>query len=289
MDIAFSQTKVIIYVGNPNKGFRCKRSAIDASPLLSSLVVLDPSSGYYVMSPMLSLMKPDDFLPVGQYLERNEYDPNLLDEGTEWVRFERNFTEIARGQEVVRCGTIYSSAQQFGLPKLQDLAFRKLKALAKNEAYQPHAILCVIESTFASGKEDLRQYLVHYLAENYWDVVLAETGKAAKVMQGDKDLAKSVFGLLGGFVGFDLTDAQIKVEYHTKTEMPEETKTVPMSPEFFETTPRLTRGREANVDMGLGDTEQEAFQAVLQDSERTATEEEMTRIMEEESAYLKPY
>ena len=100
------------------------------------------------MSPMLSNLNVDDFLPVGQYLERGEYDSNILDEGTEYVRLEMELIEPERGAEVVRCATIYSIAQIFELPGLQTLAFRKLKALAKLEPHQPFAILCVVDLGF---------------------------------------------------------------------------------------------------------------------------------------------
>ena len=241
------------------------------------------------MSPMLSTLKPGDFLPVGQYLERGEYDPNLLDEGTDWVRFERDLTESARGQEVVRCGTIYSTAQQLQLPKLQDLAFRKLRVLAKNRLHQPFAILCVIKSTFANGKEDLRQYLVHYLADNYWDIVIAETRKIAEVMQDDEDLARGVFGLLGGFDGSELANAQVEEEHHVKAEITEEMRAGPLSPESSQKKSPLTEGKGVLVDAGMSETEQKAFEAVMRDSDKAATEEEMTRAMREQSLFLQPY
>ena len=150
------------------------------------------------MSPMLSKLNADDFLPVGQYLERGEYDPNILDEGMEYVRLEMELTEPERGAEVVRCATIYSMAQMLKLPGLQTLAFRKLKALAKWEPHQPFAILGVVDLVFEKGDEDLRQHLVQYLAEHYWDLVLAETAKFSEVMKENEELAKGVHGLLSG-------------------------------------------------------------------------------------------
>lgn len=170
------------------------------------------------MSPLLSSLDSHDFLPVGQYLERGEYNPNILDEGTEWVRLEDDVTHEQHSMEVVRCGTIYSLAQTLELPGLQDLAFRKLKALGKQEPYHPLAILCVVEVVFENGDENLCDYLVHYLADNYWGIVLAEAKKIAEVMQANSELSKGVFGLLGGICPFKWTDAKIEDEQQVKNE-----------------------------------------------------------------------
>jgi hypothetical protein len=213
--IPSSPNRVIIYVDNPYKNFSVKRSGLDASPLLQNLIAYNPEIGWYVMSPLLSTLKEDEFLPVSQYLERGEYDPNILDEGTDYVRLETELTEAKRGGEAVRCATIYSIAQVLELPGLQDLAIRKLKALATREPHHPFAILCVVESIFDQADKDLRQYLVQYLADHYWDLVLAETVKMAEVMRGIGDLEKSVFRLLAGPVETDANmdaDVEIKIE-----------------------------------------------------------------------------
>lgn len=162
-------------------------------------------------------MNAQDFLPIGQYLERGEYNPNILDEGTEWVRLEDDTAHRQPSQEVVRCGTIYSLAQILELPGLQDLAFRKLKALAKQEPYQPCAILSVIERIFGTGDEDVRDYLVYYLAQQYWDIVLAEPVKVAEVMKANEDLSKGAFGLLSGVnsmksMGAKVEEGEVKRE-----------------------------------------------------------------------------
>lgn len=188
----------MIYVDNPHKKFRVKRSGLNASPLLKNFVVHNPENGWYVMSPMPSNLNADSFLPVGQYLERGGYDPNILDEGKEYDRLEMELTEPERGAEVVRCATIYSIAQMLELPGLQILAFRKLKALAKWEPHQPFAVLCVVDLVFEKVDEDLRQYLVQYLAGHYWDLVLAETVKLPEVMKENEELAKRVHGLSSG-------------------------------------------------------------------------------------------
>ena len=163
------------------------------------------------MSPTLSLLDKDHFMPVGQYLERGEYDPNILDEGTEWVRLETNARGQDAGEEVMRCAIIYDIALTLELPGLQDLAFRKLKALAKNEPHQPFAILCVVDHIFKSARPDMRQYLIEYLAEQFWSLVTQENNKLAEVMKADEELKKGVFGLLAG-----PPEAKAKIEAEEK-------------------------------------------------------------------------
>ena len=163
------------------------------------------------MSPVLSKLDKVDFMPVGQYLERGEYDPNILDEGTEWVRLETNASGQDAGEEVMRCAIIYDIARTLELPGLQDLAFRKLKALAKNEPHQPFAILCVVDHVFKRAQADMKQYLVEYLAEQHWHLVRQESQKIAEVMEADEELGKRVFGLLAG-----LPEAEVKNEAEGK-------------------------------------------------------------------------
>lgn len=208
-----SPDRVIIYVGNPHTQYGAKRSSLDISPLLKSLIAYHPDNGWYVMSPVLSQLDPADFLPIGQYLTRREYDPNILDDGTDFVRLEGDLSDPERGVEVVRCGIIYNTAQMLELPGLQDLAFRKLKALERQEAHQAFAILTIVEMVFERADEDLRLYLVQYMAEHYWDLVLAETTKIAEVMKDNEELAQGVYGLLSG-----RADVDAKVEEGVKVE-----------------------------------------------------------------------
>ncbi len=169
------------------------------------------------MSPTLSLLDKFDFMPVGQYLERGEYDPNILDEGTEWVRLETNTSGQEAGTEAMRCGNVYNVARTLELPGLQDLAIRKLKALAKKEPHQPFAILCVVDDIFRNALPDVKQYLVEYLADQFWNLVTQENNKFAEVMKADEELMKGVFGLLAGPPE---AEAKIEAEEKIKDEKP---------------------------------------------------------------------
>ncbi|KAK4693831.1 hypothetical protein P7C71_g3633, partial [Lecanoromycetidae sp. Uapishka_2] len=216
--------RVIIYVGNPHTQFVAKRANLNISPLLKSLVAHHPDNGWYVMSPILSQLDRNDFLPIGQYLTRREYDPNILDEGTEFVRLEVVWSGPERGAEVIRCGMIYNNAQMLELPGLQDLAFRKLRALEKQGPHQAFAILAAVDMVFDKADEDLRQYLVKYIADHYWDLVLAETGKIAEIMNENEELTQRVFGLLSGANDVDTKTeevAEVKKAKEVKTEKEE--------------------------------------------------------------------
>jgi len=197
--------------------FQCRRAALDASSLLSGLAINHPDNGWYVMSPMLSSIDPDDFFPVGQYLARGEYNPNLLDDNTEWVRLERELEGDTRNEEVIRCGKIYCTAQKLEVSGLQDLAFRKLKALAKDTPYEAFAILCVTALAFTIGNEDLRQYLVRYLAEHFMEMIPVAGEKLVEVMTSDGDLQRSVFGLMSGILP-EVQDAGVEGVQKEETE-----------------------------------------------------------------------
>ena len=190
-----SSNAVSIYVGNPHEIFKVQRSGLDASPLLSSLLRYRPEDGGYIMSPMLSLLKADDFRPIGEYIERREYDPNIVNDGTVHVRLEGGLDPEMLGYQIVRCGTIYELAKKLEMPGLQDLAFRKLKALEPH--FEPLQILTVVEVLFDIGSPGIRQYLTQYIANHFYSLVLAETEKIVEIM-GTEDLAKGVFEILSG-------------------------------------------------------------------------------------------
>ena len=170
------------------------------------------------MHPTLSELDRDKFLPVGQYLMRGEYDPNIVDEGTEWVRLEttRGVQEDVSG-EAIRSGIIYETARMLEMPGLQDLAFRKLKALGQNGPHEPFEILEVVDHIFKNAQPDMQKYLVEYLAEHFWILVVVENRKLCNVMENDEVLAKRVFGLLAGHPEADLKN---EAEENMKVEEP---------------------------------------------------------------------
>lgn len=175
------------------------------------MVAHHADNGFYIMAPVLSQMNKNDFFPVGQYLERGEYDPNILDEGTDWVRLVTNVSGQDAGDEVIRCATIYDIAGKLEIAGLRDLAFRKLKALAKNEPHQSSAILSAVDIVFKHAEPDMRQYLVEYLAEQFYDLITEEHILLVGVMKGNDYLRRNVFRLLAG-----PSDAEIKAEAERK-------------------------------------------------------------------------
>ena len=203
---AYHSPTATIYIGNPHEIFTVRRRNLDVSPLLSRLLTHHPENGWYVMCPMLSSLNVGDFHPVGQYLERGEYHPNILDEATDFPRLEGTLTVDGRGHEVVRCGTIYSMAHLLELPSLQDLAFRKLKVLVLNP-FPALAFLLAVEIIFELARPDMRRFLVEYFAQNYWNLVLAETTKLVDLLKLHDELANGIFKRLSG-----LSAHQQKVE-----------------------------------------------------------------------------
>ena len=178
---------------------RITRSKLSASPKLQDLLHRDSESGWFVMSPLLSSMTKVEFEPIAHFLQRQEYSPNLLDDGTDYVRLERPFTSEELGQEIERSGMIHSNAQQFKIEALQNLSFRKLKVLAtSDEPFPLISILNVIQEVFEVASAELRQFLIQYLAQSFWEFVDLETQKTKEVMQQMKTLAKGVHAILAG-------------------------------------------------------------------------------------------
>lgn len=255
---------------------------------------------------MLSALDPSDFLPIGQYLTRREYDPNILDDGTEFVRLEKELMGNERGAEVVRCGDMYITAQMLELPGLQDLAFRKLKALEKSEPHPAFAILTVVETIFDKANEDFKKYLVQYMADHYWDLVLAETIKVAEVMNENEELAQGVFGLLSG-------RAEVEVEVEGEGEVREEKKAIEKEGEMgisgeakeqeagkrkeqktttsSQDTPKdhSATKEDDTTKEGLVQTKEEMIKMAWRESDREATEEDRTKLMQEQPQFCEAY
>lgn len=166
------------------------------------------------MSPILSSLDANDFQPIGEYIDRGEYRPNILDDGTLHARLEGDLNPEMLRFQVVRCGIIYKVAQMLEIPGLQDLAFRKLKILEDDD--QALEILTVIELVFEVGSPEICEYLTQRVADHYWRLILAETDQMVEVMVANQDLAKGVFKKLSG------QDGKIKLEEIVKEEGKEE-------------------------------------------------------------------
>ena len=240
------------------------------------------------MSPTLSNIPAESFKPIGEYLERGEYDPNLLEVDTDWVRLEQKqeMAERQRAKEVLRCGMIYVVARDLELPGLQDLAFRKLKALGKRKPHQAFAILCVVELVFSIGKEDIQGYLLNYLAVHYWAIVKTATNKAAEVMQNDDDLARRVFGLLSGLTRSDPIDQEGS---RVKDEKEEEIPTTVDSSGLSSDTAQADDIGEKTSSRVISEAERDTVEMVkiaMRESDEQMTEEEITKTMLEQSRFF---
>lgn len=148
------------------------------------------------MSPLLSSIDPGDFQPIGEYLERQEYHPNIIGEGTARVKLEGDFSPEEQANEVFRCGVIFTTAKDLGMLGLQDLAFRKLKALSASESLRGGPILDIAETMFENGNTDVKHYLVTYIADHFYQL-LAENNRLVRVMQRCTELGTRIHARLG--------------------------------------------------------------------------------------------
>lgn len=232
------------------------------------------------MSPLLSSLSADVFRPVGEYIDRREYHPNILDDGTAHVRLEGDLTPDMLSYQVLRCGSVYQVAQMLEMPGLQELAFRKLRALTPH--YRALEILTVVEMLFdivGGGGEEIRRYLVRYVAEHYWHLVEAETKKMVEVMTGNEELAKAVFGMLSGREeGGEVKDEKeegedVKGEGEGKIQKKEEAALgeTPQKEETLPTNPAAKVNDDAHKDGSM--TEENTADAGIQPLQKATSDE----------------
>ena len=187
-----------IYVGNPHHSFIVKKAGLaERSPVLANLVSHHRSDGSYIMSPLLSSMKQEDFKPLAEFLDRGEYRPNLLDDGTEWVRLENIDTDEERASELHRCGIIYCHAQQLELLELQRLVFRKVKAFGSYPAFELLSTMHLIYREGPPDDADIHEFFVGYFAVHYYELLLADPARFVEMMQGHPELARCIFERMG--------------------------------------------------------------------------------------------
>ena len=184
------------------------------------------------------------------------------------VRLEglRSVEETA--EEVVRCANVYALARNLEIERLHDLAFRKLKAL---EPFSPAAVLFVVDGIFESVQPDVRQWLIQYLAEHFWELVYAEAAKIAEIMQGDEALAQAVFRRMGGVA---TPESSVISEERIGAEAKEEIKTEEKENEFLAGGPQETARVPESLSQRATQTTTEGQEAVSKEQ----MDQEMVRM-----------
>ncbi|KAL9609870.1 MAG: hypothetical protein Q9167_005388 [Letrouitia subvulpina] len=183
---------VSVYVGNPHRIFQIERSAVSSSPFLEKLQAWNSTTGWYIMAPPLSSIHADDFFTVADFLNHGDYHPRLLDVGTSRTRLDGSsaFSPEEKHLETLNCGIVFTIAHQVDLPRLQALAFSKIKFL---KPYSPFEFLVFADLAFGKGCAEADDFIVHYLAEHFWDLVDAEKEKFVNLVHGNNDLESRVF------------------------------------------------------------------------------------------------
>lgn len=151
-DEIYSADKVRIYVGNPHHHFVVKRSGLEErSPFFSRLVSHDRAEGFYIMSPLLSTVAPEDFKVIAEFLDRGEYQPYLIAGGTDSARLENINTNAERSEQLHHSAIHYCLGQQFELTNFQLLVFRKVNALGFYPAFE---LLSTVHMIYREGPPD---------------------------------------------------------------------------------------------------------------------------------------
>lgn len=146
------------------------------------------------MSPFLLNLAPEDFAPVAEYIEHDDYQPHLLDDGTDYAHIKKALSAGERGEEVARCASIYNTAQRLEVSGLQELVYRKLKVLAlSGETFPSLAMLIVVQDIFNTSKRHLRQFLIEFMADRFTDIMVSESKRLATVMEGNPQLAHAIY------------------------------------------------------------------------------------------------
>lgn len=144
------------------------------------------------MAPPLSSIHANDFSPVADFLNHGDYHPRLLDAGTGRARLDGAsvLTSEEKHLETLQCGIVFAIAHQVDLPRLQALAFSKMKFL---NPYSPLEFLVFAHLSFGKGYAEADDFVVHHLVEHFWNLLDTEKEKFVDLVQGNDELASRVF------------------------------------------------------------------------------------------------
>ena len=188
---------VKVYVGNPHSVFAIKYESLgQQSKLLFDGVRLQGKE-WYLMHPVLSQLSVSDFGSVAEYLNHSEFKPNLLHEGTDRERLENMNSEDDMAAAAIQCGYLYGTAQILEIPGLQDLCFRKLKALPALPSEELVLIAKRMLSNWQSNDDEVRNHFVGCIARKYYTLWEEDSKGFRTLLTECKELAMAVHSGLG--------------------------------------------------------------------------------------------
>lgn len=188
-----SGRNVKIYVENPSKIIVGREEEATQSPLLKKLISYDLSEGWSIMSPALSRFDSKAFEAVVEFLKTAEYTPRFLDENKASRRLENITTQSAKAAHVLNSRILYCIAGKIELQAMQNPILRKLKVLSP---YPPSEFITIAGLIFQQGSvgddEEIRQLLLKYMAEHYWQLQKKEPRQFMEVKTFFPELDASV-------------------------------------------------------------------------------------------------
>jgi len=135
------------------------------------------------MSPVLLRFHSKAFEAVVEFLNSAEYTPRLVNENKADVCLENVKTQTARAAQVLNSGILYCMAGKIQVQAMQDLVLRKLRVL---KPYPPSEFIAIVGLVFQHGSArndgEIRQLLIDYIAEHYWDLQKKEPKQFMEVM-----------------------------------------------------------------------------------------------------------
>ena len=214
INVSFSPDLIKVYVGNPHSVFAIKYESLrQQSKLLFDGVRLQGKE-WYLMHPVLSELSALDFGSVAEYLNHSEFKPNLLHEGTDRERLENMNSEDDMSAAIIQCGYLYGIAQKLELPGLQDLCFRKLKALPALPSEELVLIAKRMFSSWQFNDRAVRDYFVECIAKKYYTLWEEDSKDFRTLLTGCSELAMAIHKRLGD--GIEMEKPFEKIEDHSE-------------------------------------------------------------------------
>lgn len=184
-----------IFVGKEFTPFSASVLAVRRCKFLESAKRFDNDLRSHINLYEESDIQREDFAPIGEYLQRKDFTPRLIDSDTR-PRIEKVILPEEKDDAAKRIAMTYRTASKIQFADVQLLCVDKLKVLYPLSPQNLLIVVMIINKSEAWGCDaevEVREWLVDHLVQHFWSLVEFEHKNLMKVMMDNETLSQSVF------------------------------------------------------------------------------------------------
>lgn len=190
--------EVILYLDDPPTKVRITREAALRIPYLVRNLATDPDTAQTVVSgEVLSNLTVDEFLPIAQFLESGEYDPELLETKPPHLKGVRS--EGQHEAAALAAGALWNRAKDLEFTDMMVLVKRKIEAqwpLAPDVLLMFTRLVFFTEIKESRVEMELRDLVKRDIGARFFELLECESLALARLLRAEPEIT----GALGGWL-----------------------------------------------------------------------------------------